>query len=217
MNKSEIFSYLTKNVSGYTVGQMVTNLIVIFALSLVIFAVYKLTTKRVNYYSNFAIVLVLTSVVTGIIMMIIESNLALSLGMVGALSIIRFRSAIKDPVDTGYIFWAVAIGISAGTGNFILAVIATLLISIFVIAFSFISKTYLKEVLIIRGENLSAKEINSLLKAKGVNYTQKSKSSGRTKQEYIYEITCKNSDMLLDALRNVNGVENVNIVSGVNI
>ena len=77
MNKSEIFSYLTKNVSGYTVGQMVTNLIAIFALSLVIFAVYKLTTKRVNYYSNFAIVLVLTSVVTGIIMMITLSMLQL--------------------------------------------------------------------------------------------------------------------------------------------
>lgn len=217
MNKNEIFSYLSKNVSGYTVGQMVTNLLVIFALSLIIFGVYKLTTKRVNYYSNFSIVLVLTSVVTGIIMMIIESNLALSLGMVGALSIIRFRSAIKDPVDTSYIFWAVAIGISAGTGNFILAVVATLLISAFVIVFSFVNKTFLKEVLIIRGENLSANEINTLLKNNGVKYTQKSKSSGRTKQEYIYEISCKNSDMLLESLRTISGVENVNIVSGVNI
>ena len=217
MNKSELFSYLTKNVSSYTVGQMVINLLVIFVLSLAIFAVYKLTTKRVNYYSNFAIVLVLTSVVTGIIMMIIESNLALSLGMVGALSIIRFRSAIKDPVDTGYIFWSVAVGIAAGTGNFVLATVATLLISMFVIIFSFVNKTYLKEVLIIRGENLSAAAINALLSEKGVKYTQKSKSSGRTKQEYIYEISCKNSDMLLEDLKTVNGVENVNIVSGVNI
>lgn len=217
MNKSELFSYLTKNVSSYTVGQMVINLLVIFVLSLAIFAVYKLTTKRVNYYSNFAIVLVLTSVVTGIIMMIIESNLALSLGMVGALSIIRFRSAIKDPVDTGYIFWSVAVGIAAGTGNFVLATVATLLISMFVIIFSFVNKTYLKEVLIIRGENLSAAAINALLSEKGVKYTQKSKSSGRTKQEYIYEISCRNSDMLLEDLKTVNGVENVNIVSGVNI
>ena len=217
MNKSELFSYLTKNVSSYTVGQMVINLLVIFVLSLAIFAVYKLTTKRVNYYSNFAIVLVLTSVVTGIIMMIIESNLALSLGMVGALSIIRFRSAIKDPVDTGYIFWSVAVGIAAGTGNFVLAAVATLLISMFVIIFSFVNKTYLKEVLIIRGENLSAAAINALLSEKGVKYTQKSKSSGRTKQEYIYEISCRNSDMLLEDLKTVNGVENVNIVSGVNI
>lgn len=217
MNKSELFSYLTKNVSSYTVGQMVINLLVIFVLSLAIFAVYKLTTKRVNYYSNFAIVLVLTSVVTGIIMMIIESNLALSLGMVGALSIIRFRSAIKDPVDTGYIFWSVAVGIAAGTGNFVLAAVATLLISMFVIIFSFVNKTYLKEVLIIRGENLSAAAINALLSEKGVKYTQKSKSSGRTKQEYIYEISCRNSDILLEELKTVNGVENVNIVSGVNI
>ena len=217
MNKSELFSYLTKNVSSYTVGQMVINLLVIFVLSLAIFAVYKLTTKRVNYYSNFAIVLVLTSVVTGIIMMIIESNLALSLGMVGALSIIRFRSAIKDPVDTGYIFWSVAVGIAAGTGNFVLATVATLLISMFVIIFSFVNRTYLGEVLIIRGENLSAAAINALLSEKGVKYTQKSKSSGRTKQEYIYEISCRNSDMLLEDLKTVNGVENVNIVSGVNI
>ena len=140
MNKSDIFSYLVNNTSGYSVKQMALNLAVIFVLSLFMFAVYRLTTKRVNYYSNFAIVLMLTSVVTGVIMMIIESNLVLSLGMVGALSIIRFRSAIKDPVDTAYIFWAVAVGIASGTGNHVLSVVASLMIAVFVIVFSFVAK-----------------------------------------------------------------------------
>ena len=132
MSKAEIFSNLISNIDPFTVGQMVMNLIVIFFSSVFIYIVYKTTTKRVNYYSNFAIVIMLTAVVTGVIMMIIESNIVLSLGMVGALSIIRFRSAIKDPVDTSYIFWSVAVGISAGTGNYLLTVISSLLIGAFI-------------------------------------------------------------------------------------
>lgn len=218
MSKQDIFSYLTKNVTGFTVGEMILNLSVIFVITLFIFAVYKLTTKSVNYYSNFAIVIMLTAVVTGVIMMIIESDLALSLGMVGALSIVRFRSAIKDPVDTTYIFWAVAVGISAGTGNYMLAGVSSLFIGIFVVIFSFISQSRLKEILIIRGENLQISLINETLKSEKIKFAQKSKSqNGGVKEEYIFEISGKSSDTLMEKLGRIDGIESVNIVSGVNI
>lgn len=217
MNKSDIFSYLVNNTSGYSLRQMVVNLTVIFAISLLIFGVYKYTTKRVNYYSNFAVVIMLTSVVTGVIMMIIESNLVLSLGMVGALSIIRFRSAIKDPVDTSYIFWAVAVGIASGTGNHVLSLVASVLIGIFIIAFSFVTKATLKEVLIIRGTGMDVEKVKAVLDGEGIRYTSKSKSLTGTRQEYIFEINSKNSDSLIGKLSAVDGVEGVNIVSGVNI
>ncbi|MBQ3008253.1 MAG: DUF4956 domain-containing protein [Oscillospiraceae bacterium] len=217
MNKNEIFSFLTNNVSGYSVGEMILNLCVIFVLSLLIFAVYKNTVKRVNYYSNFAIVLMLTAIVTGVIMMIIESNLVLSLGMVGALSIIRFRSAIKDPVDTAYIFWAVAVGIASGTGNHLLSLVSSLLIGVFVVVFSFITKTQLKEVLIIRGKTINVAAVTAVLDGENVHYTAKSKSLNGTYQEFIYEINSKSSDNLIDRLSAVEGIEGINIVSGVNI
>ena len=217
MNKSDIFSYLVNNTSGYSLRQMVLNLTVIFVISLFIFAVYRYTTKRVNYYSNFAVVIMLTSVVTGVIMMIIESNLVLSLGMVGALSIIRFRSAIKDPVDTSYIFWAVAVGIASGTGNHVLSVTASVMIAVFIIIFSFVAKATLKEVLIIRGTGIDTAAVAAVLDAGGVKHITQSKSLQNGRQEFIYEINSKNSDGLPEKLAAVSGIEAVNIVSGVNI
>ena len=217
MSKNEIFSYLTNNVSGYSVGNMIVNLVVIFTLSLLIYTVYKSTTKRVNYYSNFAIVILLTSVVTGVIMMIIESNLVLSLGMVGALSIIRFRSAIKDPVDTSYIFWAVAIGIASGTGNHILSVVASFLIAIFIIVFTMISNTQKKEILIIRGKSISSNAIETILSSKKIRFICKSTSMNCGYQEFIYEINSKGKSDLMGKISVLDGVEGINIVSGVNI
>lgn len=217
MNKNDIFAYLTNNVSGYSVGQMIVNLTVIFLLSVFIFAVYKATVKRVNYYSNFAIVIMLTAIVTGVIMMIIESNLVLSLGMVGALSIIRFRSAIKDPVDTSYIFWSVAVGIASGTGNHVLSVVASLLIGIFIVVFSIITKTQRKEILILRGREIELSAVENALESEKVKFTTKSKTLNNGYQEYIYEINSATSDSLLNILGGISGVEGVNIVSGVNI
>ena len=217
MNKQELFTYLTKNVSGYTVREMALNLSVIFVASLFIFLVYKLTTKRVNYYSNFAIVIMLTSVVTGVIMMIIESNLALSLGMVGALSIIRFRSAIKDPVDTSYIFWAVAVGISSGTGNHVLTFVSGLLIAVFVVIFSFLNLSRTKELLVLHGESVTLESVQDVLRQSHVRYAVKSKTASAAEREFIFEISCRTSDALLEKLSALPGVQSVNIASGVNI
>ena len=217
MNKNDIFAYLTNNVSGYSVGSMIVNLLVIFVLSLLIYAVYKHTTKRVNYYSNFAIVIMLTAVVTGVIMMIIESNLVLSLGMVGALSIIRFRSAIKDPVDTSYIFWAVAVGIASGTGNHVLSAVASLLIAVFIVIFSMISNTQKKEILIVRGKEIDISAVENILSQEKIRFVCKSSSLNKGYQEFIYEINSNKSNNLTGKLSAVEGIEGINIVSGVNI
>ncbi|MFI3168465.1 MAG: DUF4956 domain-containing protein [Faecalibacterium sp.] len=217
MSKGEIFQYLTNNLSGYTTEEMILNLGVVMALCLFVFVVYRATTKRVNFYSNFGITIILTGVITSVIMMVIENNFALSLGMVGALSIVRFRSAIKDPVDTSYIFWSVAVGLAAGTGNHVLAVVASAAIGVFIIGFSLLAQQTGKELLIVRGEGVSTAQIAALLKAKKVRYRIKSKTSNQGLREYIVEISCRNSDFLLDEISVLEGVSHVNIVSGVNI
>ncbi len=217
MSKVEIYEYLSNNISGYTTEEMILNLGVVMALCLFVFVVYKATTKRVNFYSNFGITIILTGVITAIIMMVIENNLALSLGMVGALSIVRFRSAIKDPADTSYIFWSVAIGLAAGTGNYLLAIVSSALIGVFLVLFSILFRFKRKELLIVRGTALSAQQLTALLKTKHVRYFMKSKSNHEGVNEYIMEISCRNSDLLLDACSALEGVSHVNIVSGVNI
>ncbi|MEG0751395.1 MAG: DUF4956 domain-containing protein [Oscillospiraceae bacterium] len=216
MNKQEIFSYLTNNISGYTVGEMLFNIAVIFVITLFIYGIYVATTKRVNLYSNFGVVIVLTSVVTGVIMMVIQSNLALSLGMVGALSIIRFRSAIKDPIDTTYIFWAVAVGLAAGTGNHLLAVISSIVIGAFVLIFNFATKSRTRELMIVRGGKLDIATVSAALDSAKIAYNVKSKSCSSDFCEYIYELNAHSTDELLSTITSLDNVDSVNIVNGVN-
>ncbi len=216
MNKTELFSYLNNNASGYTVGEMLLNLAVAFVITLFIYLIYVLTTKRVNLYSSFGLVLVLTSVVTAVIMMVIHSNLALSLGMVGALSIIRFRSAIKDPVDTSYIFWAVAAGLAAGTGNWILAALSSLFIGIFVLLFYRFAKSRVRELMVVRGEGFSPESIATALESAKIAYRVKSRSDEGGFAESIYELSAPSSDGLLGEIKAISGVRSVNIVSGEN-
>ena len=120
MSKKELLKYLIENNVGISVTQILISMCITVLLSMFIYWVYKKTYSGVMYSKNFNITIMLISTVTSMVMMIIGSNLALSLGMVGALSIIRFRSAIKDPKDIGFLFWGIAVGLSTGTGIYIM-------------------------------------------------------------------------------------------------
>ena len=110
----------------------VSDLLVTFFMSLLlgilIAVVYRLTYAGVLFNAQFALGLILLSMITGVIILAISANLVLSLGMVGALSIVRFRTAVKDPMDTIFMFWALATGILAGAGFLLIASLATVLI-----------------------------------------------------------------------------------------
>ena len=123
-------------VEHLTVAYILVSLCCAALCSLVIYFVYKIFYRGAVYNENFAILIVLTSVVTAFITITIGSNLVLSLGMVGALSIVRFRSAVKDPLDVGFLFWGIAAGITSGAGLYPFAIIATAAIAILYIIFS---------------------------------------------------------------------------------
>ena len=110
--------------TGTTVGQMVLSLIVAFGMGLFILLIYRQTFRGVLFSKGFAFSLILLAMVTALVIRTISSNLALSLGMVGALSIVRFRTAIKDPVDTVFMFWSITCGIMAGAGLYLIGIIA---------------------------------------------------------------------------------------------
>ena len=115
---------------------MGATLLLSFALGLFIFWIYKRTYQGVMYSKTFNISLVALTMITASIIMAVTSNIILSLGMVGALSIVRFRTAIKDPIDVIYMFWAISAGIITGAGLYMLAIVSSLILGIVMYAFS---------------------------------------------------------------------------------
>ncbi len=125
-NEDIISLYTSQNVS---LSAIVFNVLSVFALSLIILFTYKKSYQTTVYNRSFAISLPISAMVTSIIIISVSSNIILSLGMVGALSIVRFRTALKNPFDTVFMFWAVGLGITSGAGLILVALISTVMIS----------------------------------------------------------------------------------------
>ena len=128
-------SFLEKAIE-FSLTDVFIALFMSLALSLFIVAVYKKTYAGVMYSSSFAVTLVAMSMVTTLIILAVTSNVILSLGMVGALSIVRFRTAVKEPLDIAYLFWAISFGIVTGAGLLGMAVVGSLIIGLVLFAFS---------------------------------------------------------------------------------
>ena len=126
------------------------SLITAFAIAIFIVYVYRRTYSGVIYSKSFSLLLILLAMVTTLVVRTISSNLALSLGMVGALSIVRYRTAVKDPIDTGFIFWAIMGGIMSGVGFYLVAFISSLAIGfLFMIFYNFDSRSISRFLLIV--------------------------------------------------------------------
>ena len=136
-NFQDIFkSSFLENVTSVTVLDMVLTLILAFAVGLFIFFIYKKCYAGVMYSASFGVTLIALCLITALLILAVTSNIVLSLGMVGALSIVRFRTAIKDPSDIAFLFWAIAAGIVLAAGFLPLAVIGSLFIGLILIIFS---------------------------------------------------------------------------------
>lgn len=111
-------------------GEMILSLIVAFLIGIYIVYIYRKTYTGVVYSKAFSLCIIMLSMVTSMIIRTISSNISLSLGMVGALSIVRFRTAVKEPVDTGFMFWGISAGIMSGAGLYVPALVASLAIGV---------------------------------------------------------------------------------------
>ncbi len=137
MSFSDIFkSGFLDNVTAVSVLDMVLAMVLSFALVLFIFYIYKKTYAGVMYSSSFGVTLVALSMITTLVILAVTSNVVLSLGMVGALSIVRFRAAIKEPLDIAFLFWAIAVGIVLAAGMIPLAVIGSVIIGLIILVFA---------------------------------------------------------------------------------
>ena len=136
MTFNDIFkSNFLNNITSINLFDMVLALLLAFGLGLFIFFIYKKTFSGVMYSSSFAVTLVALTMITTLVILAVTSNVVLSLGMVGALSIVRFRTAIKEPLDIAFLFWSIAVGIVLAAGLIPLAVIGSVMIGIFLLVF----------------------------------------------------------------------------------
>lgn len=214
--KETLYKYLATSSENVTVFNILEVMVISLILSMVIFLTYKITFSGVMYNRKFNISLVMLTLVTTMVMFVIGSDIALSLGMVGALSIVRFRTAIKDPRDTAYIFWSIAVGLSVGTGNYIVASIGSVfllgVLSIF--SFSGIGKED-RYILIIRGNREKEEEIMRCVFNSFKGSKLRAKNSIGDSMEIIYQIKIKNNEdkNIISNLYSIEGVNAVNIVA----
>lgn len=136
MTFNDIFkSSFLENVSSVSALDMILTLVLAFGIGLFIFLVYKKTYRGVMYASSFGVTLIALTMITSMLILAVTSNVVLSLGMVGALSIVRFRTAIKEPLDIAFLFWAIAAGIVLAAGMIPLAVMGSVVIGIILLVF----------------------------------------------------------------------------------
>ena len=181
MTFNDIFkSSFLENITEFSVLDTVLGLAVALVIGLFIFLIYKKTLTGVMYSSGFALTLVGLSLVTTLVIMAVTSNVVLSLGMVGALSIVRFRTAIKEPVEIVFLFWSLAVGIVIGAGMIPLAVIGSAIIGVILLLFAnrkIRNNPYIL-VLTCLNEQAEAAALETL-KANTNHYIVKSKKSDR--------------------------------------
>lgn len=152
MKKQDILDWFATNNDSLSVEKILFVLIIALAVAAIIFITYRITYQGVSYNRKFNVGNVIIVLLTAIIMLMISSNIAISLGMVGALSIVRFRTAIKDPQDTIYIFWAIVEGLCVGAQIYELALTSTIFVAFVCLAFSLYSNMQRKYLVIIRGD-----------------------------------------------------------------
>ena len=217
--RSQIFN-LIKDQSTLTWEKIASNIIVAGILGFLIYISYMISHRGTIYSKKFNVSLVVLTVLTSMVMTVIGNNVALSLGMVGALSIVRFRTAIKDSRDTVYIFWTIIVGICCGVGDFVVAGIGSALVFILLLLFGAI-KNNNRMLVIIRGARTKEASIQAVMyKFFGAKAVLRVKNSTGTSIEFIYEITQKllmqaerkNNIAINDEIYKIDNIEYVNTV-----
>lgn len=217
--RENLFSILEKG-SQLTVEEMIMHILMSVVLGFAIFISYKLSHTGTIYSKKFNTSLVILATLTGMVMTVIGNNIALSLGMVGALSIVRFRTAIKDSRDTVYIFWAIIVGICCGVGDYTVATIGSIAVFIITLILGRV-KNDNRILLIVRASKVVERNIEStiftyfdrkaILKVK--NTTQESVELIYELSSKTYEITNRKDKNITDLLYELGSVEYVNIVT----
>ena len=216
MSFNDIFkSSFLENVTSVSILDMVIAMVLAFAIGMFIFLVYKKTYQGVMYSSSFGVTLVALCMITTLVILAVTSNVVLSLGMVGALSIVRFRTAIKEPLDIAFLFWSIAVGIVLAAGMIPLAVFGSVIIGIILLIFVNRKSHLVPYIVVVNCDgNDTEKKVTEFIKAKTQRLVVKSKSAQKGNLELNLEVRLKedNTDFV-NELADMDGVGSAVLVS----
>lgn len=216
MNFNDIFkSSFLENVNSVSIFDMMLALVLAFGIGLFIFFIYKKTFSGVMYSSSFGVTLIALTMITTVVILAVTSNVVLSLGMVGALSIVRFRTAIKEPLDIAFLFWSIAVGIVLAAGMIPLAVIGSAVIGVILLVFVN-KKSHVNPYILVLScdDHAAEQQAAEFLKKNTVRCVVKSKTVRRGQVEINFEIRLKDgSTDFINELSEMTGVSSAALVS----
>ncbi len=216
MTFNDIFkSSFLENISSVSIFDMMLALALAFGLGLFIFFVYKKTYQGVMYSSGFGVTLIALVMITTVVILAVTSNVVLSLGMVGALSIVRFRTAIKEPLDIAFLFWAIAEGIVLAAGMIPLAVIGGVVIGLLLLVFVNKKSAYNPYIAVLQCNGHEAEQqAVQYLEAQTRRCVVKSKSAQKGVVELNLEVRLKDGNTdFINTLSEIKGVRSAVLVS----
>lgn len=201
-----------QNFQSVSLIQASVTMLLSILFGFIIYYTYRKTYSGVIYSKNFNISLMGACIITSVIVITISSNIALSLGMVGALSIVRFRTAVKEAMDVVYMFWAITVGIVCGAGLYLFAALSTVIVSAFFIIMEKVKHQYNKYILVINYNKRAFDEIDRILE--NTKYILRTKTITANDVELIIELDMnKDETIFINSISDIKDVKNVSLVN----
>jgi uncharacterized membrane protein YhiD involved in acid resistance len=211
---SALSDYFAGQFIGLTPLKMVIALALGFGVGVIIAFVYRRTYRGVLYSPSFALTLVMLTLITTPVVMCIKSNISLSMGMVGALSIVRFRTAVKDPIDTAYMFWALTMGILMGAELFVIGLVVVIGISVILFLLTFVKfrnpDSYL---LVVHYDQEAEYDIMDEIRHNVKEHKLRSKTVTRSGGEMTLELRLNDTQEIISRMLDINGVYDATLVA----
>lgn len=200
--------------AGITTEAAILFLIVAGCLGIYIFVIYRILTTRTFYSKTFNLSLILMCVLTAAIIITVQNSIIVSFGMVGALSIIRFRTAVKEPLDLVFLFWSISMGTIAGAGMLGLGIITSLIITLLLFLFYYLPEQRQSLLLMINAEsNKAVPEIFEVVRKYDKHYHTQSRNVTPEGADILLEMRLKDGEALLDAISSIEGVQTVSLIA----
>ena len=197
-----------------SVGEILSMLLMVFIMALYEFFVYRLVSHKSMYNKSFHISIMVIPFFIGAIVMALQSNLVITLGTIGALAIIRYRTAVKDPVDMMYILWSVFVGIACGCQLYELCILTSLVVTMVLLCINLLNGKLLRNpyILVLNCKENKEEELTSLVKENSRTYRLKSRNFTSSGFDYVYEVDTKQSAELTNLISNLNYVERFSLI-----
>ena len=216
MSFKDIFkkSFLSQFNTDLSTTSIVMALLITAVIAIYIFAVYRVVCRKAFYSRSFAISLPVIAMITASVIIAVQSSIVISLGMVGALSIVRFRTAVKDPMDLAFLFWSISVGIICGATLYEVAVEASILITIVMLGLHYVPNAKPALILLVNGTGADVQEaVKQVLEENTKWYQIKSRNVSASGMDMIVELKTKQEDTLAQKILAVPGVENATLMT----